>query len=277
MARVVTRWKRIVRRRLAIGGATLTIGAAILFVAGALPASAHTSLLSGRTVCGNGKHVITWSIGNDYHLPMTITSATATKGAATYAVTGYSATVGRHGTPSDTTSATTVVPGNVTGNVTLTMHVRWTDGFTRTGSTSISLIGPCGSNGSTTTTLGTQGSTLPPPTTVPPTTFQSTTTTLGTEGSTLPPPSTSSSVAAQGSTLPPPTTGQPPTSGANNGGTPVGPLGGPTGPPSGSSIARALPFTGSSYVGPMLGVGSLVLGGVAVAAGSARKRRRETM
>jgi hypothetical protein len=260
---------------MAIGGAAVTIGAAILFVVGAVPASAHTAVLSGHTVCGNAEHVITWSIGNDYGLPMTITSATASKGAATYAVTGYSANVGKNGSSSDTTSATTVVPGNVTGSITLTVHVRWTDGFMRTDSTSVSLIGPCGSNSTTTTTLGTEGSTLPPPTTAPPTTVASTTTTLGTQGSTLPPP-TSSTVAAQGSTLPPPTTGQPPTS-ANNGGTPVAPLGGPTAPPGGSSIARSLPFTGSGYLGPVLGAGSLVLGGIAVAVGSARRRRRETV
>ncbi|HYL52505.1 MAG TPA: hypothetical protein VEZ15_11080 [Acidimicrobiia bacterium] len=249
----MTRWKKTVRRRLAIGGAALTIGASILFVVGVLPASAHSALLSGRTVCGNGTHVIRWSIGNDYGLPMTITSASATKGTTSYAVTGYHATVGPVGGTSDTTSATTVVPGSATGNVTLRVHARWSDGFTASASTSVSLIGPCGSTGSTTTT------------------------TLVTQGSTLPPPTTTSTIASVGSTVAAPTTGPPTSNSASNGGTPVGPLGGPTRPSGGSSIARQLPFTGSGYVGPMLGVGSLVLGGVAVAAGSARKRRRETM
>jgi len=276
VARVVTRWRKTVRRRLAIGGAALTIGASILFVVGVLPASAHSALLSGRTVCGNGTHVIRWSIGNDYGLPMTITSATATKGTTSYAVTGYHATVGPVGSASDTTSATTVVPGSVTGSVTLTVHARWTDGFTGSASTSVSLIGPCGSTGSTTTTtLVTQGSTLPPPTTT--STIESTTTTLVTQGSTLPPPTTTSTIASTGSTVAAPTSGPPTSNSASNGSTPVAPLGGPTRPSGGSSIAQQLPFTGSSYVGPMLGVGSLVLGGVAVAIGSARKRRRETM
>jgi hypothetical protein len=261
-----------------VGGAGLTVGAVILFVAAAMPASAHTPLLSGHTVCSNGRHVITWSIGNDFHLPMTITSARATKGAASYAVTGYQATVGPTGSASDTTSAHSIVPAGVTGSVTLTVHGRWTDGFTTSRSTSVSLIGPC--MGATTTTLGSQGSTLPPPTTTPttagpPTTLQTTTSTVGSQGSTLPPPTTST-VASLGSTLSPPTS-QPGANGADNGGTPIAPLGGPSGPPSGTSIARQLPFTGSGYTGPIVGAGSLLLGGLAVAIGSARKRRRETI
>jgi hypothetical protein len=279
VARVVT-WKKTVRRRLAIGGAGLTVGAAILFFAAVMPAFAHTPLVSGHTVCSNGQHVITWSIGNDFHLPMTITSARATKGSASYAVTGYQATLGPNGTASDTTSAKTVVPAGATGSVTLTVHARWTDGFTTSRSTSVALLGPC--MGSTTTTLGSQGSTLPPPTTTPPTTggppttLETTTSTIGSQGSTLPPPTTSS-VASLGSTLAPPTTGQPGPNSADNGGTPIAPQGGPSGPPGGSSIIQQLPFTGSGYAGPILGVGSLLLGGIAVAIGSARKRRRETV
>jgi hypothetical protein len=277
VARVVT-WKKTVRRRLAIGAAGLTVGAAILFVAAVMPASAHTPLLSGHTVCSNGQHVITWSIGNDFHLPMTITSARATKGTASYAVTGYQVGLGPSGTGSDTTSARTVVPAAATGSVTLTVHARWTDGFTTSRSTSVALLGPC--MGSTTTTLGSQGSTVPPPTTTPPTTGgppTTTTSTIGSQGSTLPPPTTSSTVASLGSTLAPPTTGQAGPNSADNGGTPIAPQGGPSGPPGGASIARQLPFTGSGYAGPILGAGSLLLGGIGVAIGSARKRRRETV
>src|SRR4051795_8437109 len=109
--RVVTRWKKTVHRRLAIGGAALTIGATILFVVAVLPAAAHSAQLSGRTVCANGDHVITWSIGNDWTGPLTITSASATKGATSYGVTGYNSTV-QPGVP---TSATTIVPGPTTG------------------------------------------------------------------------------------------------------------------------------------------------------------------
>jgi hypothetical protein len=74
-----------------------------------------------------------------------------------------------------------------------------------------------------------------------------------------------------------PTTGQPGANSADNGSTPIAPLGGPSGPPSGTSIAQQLPFTGSTYFGPVLGAGALVLGGIAVAIGTARKRRRETV
>ena len=270
MARVVT-WKKTVRRRLAVGGAGLTIGAAILFVAAVTPAFAHTPVLSGSTVCSNRSHVITWSIGNDYNLPMAITSAAATKGTASYAVTGYHATVGPSGSATHATSAKTVVPASATGSVTLTIHARWTDGFTKTGSTSVSLLGPC--MGSTTTT----SSPVTTPTTGPPTTLETTTSTVGSQGSTLPPPSTTSTVASLGSTVAPPTTAQPGANSAENGGTPIAPLGGPSGPPSGTSITQQLPFTGSGYAGPILGAGSLVLGGIAVAIGSARKRRRETV
>jgi hypothetical protein len=276
LARVVT-WKKSVRRRLAIGGAGLTIGAAILFVAAVTPAFAHTPQLSGRTVCSNGSHVVTWSIGNDFNLPMTITSATATRGNSSYPVTGYHATVGASGSPSHATPARTVVPASATGLVTLRVHVRWSDGFTKTGSTSVRLIGPCmgpttsttpSTLGTTTSSVGSQGSTLPPPTT---------TSSVGSQGSTLPPPTTTSTVGSLGSTQAPPTTAQPGANSAENGGTPIGPLGGPSGPPSGTSITQQLPFTGSGYAGPIIGAGSLVLGGIAVAIGSARRRRRETV
>ncbi len=276
VARVVT-WKKSVRRRFAIGGAGLTIGAAILFVAAVTPAFAHTPLLSGRTVCSNGSHVVTWSIGNDFNLPMTITSATATLGGASYGVTGYHANVGASGSPSHSTPAKTVLPAGATGNVILRVRVRWSDGFTKSGSTSVRLIGPCmgpttsttpTTLGTTTSSVGSQGSTLPPPTT---------TSSVGSQGSTLPAPTTTSSVGSLGSTQAPPTTAQPGANSAENGGTPVGPLGGPGGPPSGTSITQQLPFTGSGYAGPIVGAGSLLLGGIAVAIGSARRRRRETV
>ncbi len=316
--RVVTRWKKSVRRRVAIGGAALTIGAVILFVAAVLPASAHSAQLSGRTVCANGDHVITWSIGNDWTQPLTITSATATKGGTSYGVSGYSSRVA----PNVPTSATTTVPGPTTGSVTLTVTTRWDDGFTKTESTSVALIGPCmGSSSTTTMPPTTVPPTTVPPTTVPPTTVPPTTappttappttvppttvppTTIGTEGSTLPPPTsttvaqdtsttigsqgstvpgpTTTTVMSQGSTVPPPTTAGPtPSTGSSNETTPVTASGGPSGPnASGGSSTNTgqLPFTGSSLFGPIVGAGSLVLGGIAVTLSSARKRRRGTV
>jgi hypothetical protein len=92
----------------------------------------------------------------------------------------------------------------------------------------------------------------------------------------MPPPSTSTSILSQGSTVAPPTTGdQTPTTSSSNADTPVTAGGGPSGPGTGngsSTSTERLPFTGINGVGPLLGAGSLVLGGIAVAFGS-RKRR----
>ena len=124
----------------------------------ATPASAHRALLKGWTSCSNGEHVVLWSIGNDFELPMTIDSATAAIGATSYAVTGYDATVANVGT----TSATTIVPGGEAGTLTLTVHATWTDQYTDTEHASVDLESDCTS---TTTTLGSTTTTTAMPTT----------------------------------------------------------------------------------------------------------------
>ena len=113
------------------------------------PAFAHHAILSGEMVCANNDHVITWSIGNNRDdEAMTIDWAEATVNGQTYAVTGYSSPVGFLGT----TTATTVVPGPVQGDITLTVHVTWPT-YENTNTTEIPITGgTCGCGCTSTTT-----------------------------------------------------------------------------------------------------------------------------
>jgi LPXTG-motif cell wall-anchored protein len=158
------------------------------------PASAHSALLSGSTVCSDGSHVVNWSIGNDWPTPMTITSATATMNNQSYPVVGYTSPV-YAGSP---TSAISTVPGS-TGSVTLTVHSSWPDGVTHTLSTSVALIHDCNGGGTTTTAAPTTTSTLPPTTTTAAPTTTSTS------------PATTTTEAATTTTAAPTTTTEAPT------------------------------------------------------------------
>lgn len=224
----------------------------------AVPASAHSSVLSGQTTCVNGTHVVTWTIGNDFGLTMEITP-TATLGNQTFPVVGFTSPVG---VSPATTTATTTLPGNLTGNVTLTVVSVWTDEFTQTNSTSVALTVPCVEDTTTTT--------------VAPTT---TTISSPVSSTTLPPPvtTTSSDVRPTTTTLPPPdvttSTGDTTTT---------------TGPPltTTTNICTVPPVTmtptGPCWRSPGTGFdsGPLALGGVTalgvggLLAGAARKRRR---
>ena len=169
---VVKRVIEIARSR--TGRFGLVIGVAVAALLGfAAPAYAHHPVLSGFTTCSDGVHVVHWSIGNsEANATMNIQTATATIGAQSYAVTGYSTPVGDSGT----TSATTLVPGGTTGTITLTVNAVWSDNFTDTQSTSVDLISNC----STTTTAAPSTTQAPTttaaPTTLPPTTQAPTTT-----------------------------------------------------------------------------------------------------
>jgi LPXTG-motif cell wall-anchored protein len=121
----------------------------------AAPASAHNAAVSGSTSCSDGAHVVTWSIGNDWPTPMTIASATAVVGGQSYAVTGYANPVSMTGT-----TATSVVPGGVSGTIVLTVHVTWSD-WAQTPTASVDLLSNC----STTTTQSTTTTTYPVTTT----------------------------------------------------------------------------------------------------------------
>lgn len=116
----------------------------------ALPAWAHLTIASGTTICSNDDHVVTWTIGNRAtDLPMTVASATATIGGQSYPVTGYTSPIPSH---SDTT-ATSTVPGDVTGTITLTVHGTWPDGHKGTARTSVDLIENCVPQSTTTVTV----------------------------------------------------------------------------------------------------------------------------
>jgi LPXTG-motif cell wall-anchored protein len=153
------------RARLRVIGtvAVLAVATVVVFMGVAF---AHHPVLSGETVCTNGDHEITWTIGNsESDKVMTITGATATMGAQTYAVTDYSLTVD----PSGSTLATTIVPGSTTGVVTLTVNAWWKiNGVKATRTTTVSLLSTC-------TGESTTAPTTAPPTTAPPTTEAPTT------------------------------------------------------------------------------------------------------
>jgi LPXTG-motif cell wall-anchored protein len=259
--------------------------AAATLIGLAAPASAHHPDLKGWTSCSNGDHVVLWQIGNNYETAMTIATATTTLGGQSYGISGYTSPVPAN----DTTSATTIVPGGITGTITLSVHTTWTDGHEFDATTSVDIESNCSGATTTTATEATTTTTAPPtteatttttapptteaPTTLPPTTEAPTTTTA-------PPPTVppTTDVVVQGSTstLPPTTT--PPTSGetttvpsagATSTSTPVTGAGGPdstttTGPPG----AINLPRTGSDTNYPLL------FGAACVGAGALALRRR---
>jgi hypothetical protein len=293
------------------------IGAAIVLaaigIATALPAWAHHSILSGQTVCSDGDHLITWSIGNsETHRIMTITSATATQGAQSFGVSGYSPTVAGSGS----TTAQTTVSSSVTGVITLTVHSLWTsDGVTATNSTTVTLIDNCQPSTTTTTAAPTTTTTEAPTTTTteapttttteapttttteaPTTTTTEAPTTTTTEAPTTTteaPTTTSSTVIGEGTTsttaAPTTTTTEAPTTTASTvlEGTTVvvAPSStvaaeGSTTPATVSSpvtvaaVSGNLPFTGSSTNGPIVGLLSLLLGTLALLFGSRVKKHR---
>jgi LPXTG-motif cell wall-anchored protein len=172
------------RRRVALVAGVI----AAVVVGMALPAWAHHPILSGETVCTNGDHVVSWRIeNNQLTKQMTIDSATAAMvpGGTEYPVTGYTSPVDRGGA----TFATTVVPGNVTGTIKLTVTASWPGNFTSTKDTSVELVDTCVLPTTTTTTVPETTSTtvLGSTTIVTTTTTQpEPTTTLGGQGSTVP-------------------------------------------------------------------------------------------
>ncbi len=235
------------RRRLSLA----VVGLLAIFGVLALgaPAWAHEPVVSGQTVCSDSDHLVTWSIGNsETDKVMTITAASASDGTHSYAVTGYSKTVG----PSGTTSATTTVPGGVTGSVTLTVTGTWPDGVTTTVQTSVALIESCSPTSTTSTTTGPE----------------TTSTTIASETSTLPPPESTTTITEAGNTT---TTNDAPTTSTSiavEGTTVLSPSTTvPAVAPSGS-----LPFTGGSFFG------LVVIGLSFVAAGAfALIRRRRNL
>jgi LPXTG-motif cell wall-anchored protein len=153
-------------------------------VAMAAPAAAHTVAVEGVTSCPDANHLVTWTLQDHYTTAgrtMTITSASATINGQTYAVTGYDATL----PPGGTTQATTTVPGDVTGTITLTLRATWSDGYKGKASGSVVLQEPCVET-TTTTASTTTTSTSQPSTSTTPTSSASTTSSTPVTGGTTP-------------------------------------------------------------------------------------------
>jgi hypothetical protein len=284
------------RRRKTLGLGTAVIALFAIGIGTALPAWAHHPVLSGKTVCSNGDHLITWTIGNsEVSRIMTITSATATKGAQSFGVSGYSSTVAGNGS----TTGQTTVPFSVTGVITLTVNALWTsDGITATRTTTVTLVQDCVQPTTTTTaaptttsTEATTTTTVAPTTTSTeattttteaPTTTSTEATTTSTEGpttsTTIQGETTSSTEAPTTSTTAPETTSSIVVSGSTIAATSSttvaaqGSTAAPTTAKPSTVTPQALPFTGSSNTGPIVGLISLLLG-AGLLLGSRLKKR----
>jgi hypothetical protein len=198
--------------------ATGALGVVLLTAA---PAFAHTLVVSGTTSCPAADHVVNWTIRNHETAAdrtLTIESATAVIGGTTYAVTGFDPTI----PPTGSTTASSTVPGDVTGTIVITVNAKWPDGFKNKATGSVDLVDPC------------------PVTT---TTTAATTTTTGVGATTT----TGGPGVSTASTSVPPTT--------------VGGVQGISSGPTTTSGSGALPFTGSSGgTGAVVGVTALALG-----------------
>jgi LPXTG-motif cell wall-anchored protein len=182
--------------------------AAAVFVLLALPASAHSTTITGDTVCFNGEHIVTWHIKNSSqttNLLMTIVSVDAQIGSTTYPVTGYSSPVAKGAT----TDGTTTVPGGVTGTITATVHVNWPDGITDDDDASVTLQDNCVGTTTTTTTVPETTTTTTVPETT--TTVAGTTTIATTTTTTVPETTTTTTVPETTTTVPETTTTEGPT------------------------------------------------------------------
>ncbi len=248
----------------------------VFVVATAAPAFAHDEALSGQTVCSNGDHLVTWSIGNrNTPLPMLVVTATATlNGGQQFAVAGA---VGSAVPSEADIPATTTVPGNLTGDLVLDVLGRWSDGHQVEQPTfSLSLGGQCSTGPTTTTTEATTSTTeAPTSTTEAPTTTTEATTSTTVESSTTVPTSTtvtSTPIDTEGSTVQTTTTTA--KSGALGSTSTTTPTGVTAAAVTPSATSGALPFTGSTDSGPIIGLSSLVAGAFALVFA---KRRHSTV
>jgi LPXTG-motif cell wall-anchored protein len=171
----------------------------------ALPASAHSATITAQTECVDGAQVITWTIRNSSsgtYLPMTIVSTTVgIDGDDTpYSMVGYTTPVAQGAS----TTGTTTVPGGVSGTISATVHVSWSDGVTDSDYEAVELTGNCVETTTTTTVPETTTTTVPETTTttVPETTTTDVggTTTIFTTTTTA--PETTTTLGEQGSTVP---------------------------------------------------------------------------
>jgi hypothetical protein len=258
-------------RRRGAAAAGVAAFAGLFIVTTAVPAFAHTTTLTGSSVCSDGAHVITWTIESlDTTLPMHVASATATLDSTQqFPVDGA---VGMDIPENTSITASTTIPGNLIGTVELAVHGTWSDLATADATTSVSLTSECtpGDTSTTSTTATTSTTESTTSTTVEGSTTTAPTTSTTVESSTTVPSSTttpSTPITGEGSTV------QSTTSTVVTGG-----LGSTTtSPPSDITAAGNptgsgnLPFTGSTDSGPIVGLTSLVGGAFALV--FARRRR----
>jgi len=176
----VQAWQLVRPRPRNVVVAAIVVAAVVL--AWARPAFAHNVAVVGSTSCPDENHLVSWTIHNEETAAdrsMIITSATATVGGETYTVDGYEPGIG----PDATTVGTTVVPGDVTGTITITVRAAWPDDFRASAEASVELEPPCETP--TTTTPTTAPATTAPST---PSTTDSPPVTGGTSPSTAAPP-----------------------------------------------------------------------------------------
>jgi LPXTG-motif cell wall-anchored protein len=145
---------------------------------------------------------------------MTIDSAIAEIGATTYSVSGYTSPVG----PSDSTDATSTVPGDIEGTIELHVNVSWPNGVTSYNTGEVEIPNSCCECTTTTTTQPTTTTEATTTTTAATTTTTqastttteaTTTTTEATTTTTTVPETTTSSTEVLGSTTFVTTTTQP--------------------------------------------------------------------
>jgi LPXTG-motif cell wall-anchored protein len=119
--------------------ALLSIG-----LVGAGVASAHDTIISGTAACQNdGTFTITWKLENDYTLVETVLSGSSTGGGTLPAFPWTIARRANNAAPNTfITVDETGVPGSAT-RARLSVHVRWSDGFTADRSGSVNLPVPC--------------------------------------------------------------------------------------------------------------------------------------
>ncbi len=134
-------------RMLSTAATLIAVGG--LALAGTGSASAHSAMVDGTAQCRpDGTVSVTWTVTNDYQLPVQVTQTSSTGGGS---VTGLPVTIDA-ASSSATTKASVrqagISPGTATA--TLGVHGVWSDGFTTDSSGTVTLPQDCGP---TTTTV----------------------------------------------------------------------------------------------------------------------------
>ncbi|MEO6411353.1 MAG: hypothetical protein ABIO48_02095 [Pedococcus sp.] len=133
---------------LSTAAALIAVGG--LALAGAGSASAHSAMVDGTAQCRpDGTVSVTWTVTNDYQLPVQVTQTSSTGGGS---VTGLPVTIDAASSSSANTKATVQQVGITTGTSTaiLGVHGVWSDGFTTDSGGTVTLPQDCGP---TTTTV----------------------------------------------------------------------------------------------------------------------------